>query len=883
MALRFNTGTITHFDDKGDRLLVTGVARHAGILKYRSDSGERYEFVPPSFNAALDSNGFPYIGQLGGAIATREHPPCLISHDADLRERYQVGEVQPQVKVYKDGKVEVTVEVYDAATIDDIKSGRKRGFSCGYQTNVVQQDGEWNGQRYTHVQSEPVKFDHLAIVGHPRAPEALITRVDSDTRHADGFEVAWSADSFEENSMSALSLDRLDGAMDSAIAPALQALLSHMDKGGTGPCGKGWVGTKPNCKRPPKGANTKSGASKVKAESESLSKLGKKSSPSDRLKYLREKAAIRNMAAKPKTKQERAQWGDEYKNTPKYASEKKLAPNNSLVDKAIKNATTTRKAAKKALGEKLAKDLNTPGKKSAAKKSIKELTSGDIERKKAEFVRQGVNKPPTSTKKSTSTRKKASLSPEESANFEATRKTVQAATKPQRQKAAAAQRKIGLQQSAAQSMAANKAARTRKKKSDSLNLDSNMNLIQLLSRMDKKTATGPCGNGWVGTKPNCKRAPKGANSKSGATKVKAESAGLKKLGQSSNNTARQARLNQLKSNQSQKSVDKSLAAFGVGSTAKKSSAASSSASKAASTKKAQKDVENLLGSFGVSPTQNAIAKAKSSSAAKKTKKSVKSSLSALGLGGVAVDSAETLNLDALIMPETLHPVTYQGQTYHLDSDDYATLLDALNLDMDEEEDPEEVEPDSDRDDADAEMEEEDEEESELPPAFLKNMKKMKAKKGQKADSADLQARIDELEGQLAIATRLLMDADEEDADEEELMDSLEQAVQSRLDELFAAFDDARDYLPAEFKLDGSMTGADVKLAAIANFDSTIADRLDSAEAVEGAYTILKQHQRRDGVEMLKTAVDAANGGSVPPTTATRKDGGMRPLTYRKRS
>lgn len=252
MALRFNTYHIDSYEERSDgSLRVKAIARHPGVLKYKSDAGDRLELVHPDFNKALDSNGFPYLGQLGGAPVCREHPPLLIRGDSDLEERYQVGEVDPKIRIFQDGKVEVWMDVYDSQTKADVIAGRKRGVSLGYQTNVARQDGVWNGQSYTHVQCEPLRVDHLAIVASPRAPEALITRFDD--AGSDGFGVAWSV---------------VNDAED--IDMNFQALLSRLDKGpgcpGPGDCSKS--GGKAKYK------NSKAGAAKAKAESQALGGLG---------------------------------------------------------------------------------------------------------------------------------------------------------------------------------------------------------------------------------------------------------------------------------------------------------------------------------------------------------------------------------------------------------------------------------------------------------------------------------------------------------------------------------------------------------------------------------------------------------------------------------
>jgi hypothetical protein len=124
------------------------------------------------------------MGMLGGAPNTNEHPSQIIRYSEDSRKAVQVGKVGEEVHIYTDAdgerSVKVRFDVSDPETIADIRSGRKKGVSLGYLCNVVREDGEYKGVRYTHRQAMPFSIDHLAIVANPRNPGALITRFDSD-------------------------------------------------------------------------------------------------------------------------------------------------------------------------------------------------------------------------------------------------------------------------------------------------------------------------------------------------------------------------------------------------------------------------------------------------------------------------------------------------------------------------------------------------------------------------------------------------------------------------------------------------------------------------------------------------------------------------------
>ena len=124
------------------------------------------------------------MGMLAGAPNTNEHPAQIIRYSTDSRKAVQVGKINEEIHIFNDAdgerSVKVRFDVSDPETIEDIRSGRKKGVSLGYLCNVVREDGEYRGQKYTHKQAMPFSIDHLAIVANPRNPGALITRFDSD-------------------------------------------------------------------------------------------------------------------------------------------------------------------------------------------------------------------------------------------------------------------------------------------------------------------------------------------------------------------------------------------------------------------------------------------------------------------------------------------------------------------------------------------------------------------------------------------------------------------------------------------------------------------------------------------------------------------------------
>ena len=183
MAIRTQYVPIVKHWDSNGIMQVEAIARSSGILRYRTDKGDRHEFVPPELIDSRDEHGRPAMGWLAGAPLTNEHPPQVIRQDADTRKAYQVGSVSPEMHIYKDADgervVKVRFDVSDPITQSQIRSGAKTGVSLGYLCNVVPEAGEYRGDSYTHRQALPFKIDHLAVVASPRNPGALITKFDS--------------------------------------------------------------------------------------------------------------------------------------------------------------------------------------------------------------------------------------------------------------------------------------------------------------------------------------------------------------------------------------------------------------------------------------------------------------------------------------------------------------------------------------------------------------------------------------------------------------------------------------------------------------------------------------------------------------------------------
>jgi hypothetical protein len=885
MSFRLAAFPITHFDYDESRksLKLTGIARHAGSMTYRSDAGDRVEFVSPDLNKALDSQGLPYIRQLGGAPVTCEHPPNLIRQDAEKRKQYQVGEVAPKIKVYHDGRVQVDIEVFDSATIDAVTSGRKRGFSMGYRCNVVRQDGIHQGQRYTHVQSAPIEIDHLAIVASPRAPEALIQGY-RDAANAvvdfhrdsegDGFAIAWRIDtkvgdrknrngrSYVLTKRGSRNVWMREGQeQESAQRQARKAEIEkNLD-----PEGRKELDRLKQAMGAKAGKAASSGAKMVITpmdDPRSEAAFQRHQQQSKVVRKLRDQLAEGAFAHDPNAPDGIFGRSNSGKGTALAALDD--AANNPRVglisargeDGQYSGFMSYKPGVKRIQITHLGTDGSQKG---DGRKMFDQLLQ--------EAARTGKGLEVATYKEANGFYEKMGMTRDgpDSNSYTMSPDQVKAAIsgKQKRDSKSTCDRECACKKY------------TKKTRSDAmatltfgdmvLRVDAGeiASLEAMLTRIDKGKK---CPGGYyIAASKNCRGG-------SSAATAKREAKALGKLGktQSKGSADRKKRIAEIKAkaeakygkgkdiydevtfgSRGESGKDKGKAAITALNQKNAKKNAANKKRKATNELKAkQKTLPSGKKSLGANKVESPLAAARK-------KKSIKSTLDALGLGGVTVDSRR----DAM---QTLFPVKLGGETYHIDADDYLELaelivdrmddedasafLDGLELNLDEDDDWEDEDEDEVMDSSEHEDEDDDEDEDDVV-----------------MDSAieTLLERIDTLEALLS-----------------ERLDSntFEQVVQNRLDSLFATYDDAKPYLPADFRLDGSMSAVDVMKAAIAYFDPSI--KLDSDDSVEGAYALLKKSTRVDTAAALHGMVDTANRGGIG--FQAKQDSGPRPLAYQKR-
>lgn len=185
MALRFDKATLEKPKiDHNGYLQADAVLTRTGVFTYRHPDGTvSRELRDPGEVFKKDSLASLYLRPF-----TDGHP---VAGRVDAKNTKQLsrGMVVSEAKVDGD-LVRAKIVVTDQATIDKIMREKNpiREVSCGYMTETVKADGEFNGQRYDSKQTNII-YNHVALVPKGRAGPSARIRVDAEDGAVDGIEL----------------------------------------------------------------------------------------------------------------------------------------------------------------------------------------------------------------------------------------------------------------------------------------------------------------------------------------------------------------------------------------------------------------------------------------------------------------------------------------------------------------------------------------------------------------------------------------------------------------------------------------------------------------------------------------------------------------------
>lgn len=149
----------TYFNEQGF-LHDTPIVTSTGIFEYGlPDGGVRRELRLPEH--VFDKQ----------SLASYAGKPVIITHDAGAIDKNNVmKEIVGTIisEGFRDGEdVRCKVVIHD---IDKVKRTPYRELSLGYNLDLIEEPGEWNGEKYDAIQTN-IRINHLAIVDKARAGE----------------------------------------------------------------------------------------------------------------------------------------------------------------------------------------------------------------------------------------------------------------------------------------------------------------------------------------------------------------------------------------------------------------------------------------------------------------------------------------------------------------------------------------------------------------------------------------------------------------------------------------------------------------------------------------------------------------------------------------
>lgn len=170
---RFDRGTVKGKAARTDEgyIAAQAIVTKTGVFAYKNADGTtRFELRHPDevfLQASLDSMKMIPV--------TDGHPEGMV--DASNAKDLQIGTVGETIT--PDGKdILATLRITHEDAIGSIDNGRIE-LSLGYTTKLVREDGEYNGQRYTHRQTD-IRYNHLSLVDRARVGASARLNLDSD-------------------------------------------------------------------------------------------------------------------------------------------------------------------------------------------------------------------------------------------------------------------------------------------------------------------------------------------------------------------------------------------------------------------------------------------------------------------------------------------------------------------------------------------------------------------------------------------------------------------------------------------------------------------------------------------------------------------------------
>lgn len=156
----------------GGGLRIPAAVTRVGVLEYEDAEGNRWGELRPAEEVFAEDS----LATLRGAPLTDLHPSELVT--PATWKRVAIGHVGDDVR--RDGDyVAASVIVQDALAVERVQAGERREVSCGYECDLEESPGEYEGVPYQRVQ-RGIRYNHLGIgpEGWGRAGSDVSLRLD---------------------------------------------------------------------------------------------------------------------------------------------------------------------------------------------------------------------------------------------------------------------------------------------------------------------------------------------------------------------------------------------------------------------------------------------------------------------------------------------------------------------------------------------------------------------------------------------------------------------------------------------------------------------------------------------------------------------------------
>lgn len=191
-----------------DRPIVT----RTGVFLYQDGGNVRRELRHPDDVFAADS-----LASLSMLPVTMGHPDAPVS--AANAKALSIGMTGERPTI--DGSnVLAAVRITDADAVAGIEGGR-RELSLGYRVDLLEEAGTYNGQPYTHRQTN-IRYNHLAVVDRGRMGATARINIDG--------EMVDEPDTRKDHNMPELISIRLDSGLSYQAAPEIAHALEAIRK-----------------------------------------------------------------------------------------------------------------------------------------------------------------------------------------------------------------------------------------------------------------------------------------------------------------------------------------------------------------------------------------------------------------------------------------------------------------------------------------------------------------------------------------------------------------------------------------------------------------------------------------------------------------------------